>query len=149
MTKALKPQSELENNMNILNNQKGIAAFLVIVMISAVALIMAYSAAILGLGEIEMGFDSQQGGQAFALADGCIEEAMRRLRLDTDYTGSSLSFGANSCIISVTGAGSNRTIYTTSTVGEYYKKIEAQVSFTDSPTTGVVLSLDSWEESDQ
>jgi len=135
--------------MYIIKNQKGIAAFLVIVMISAVALVMAYTASILGLGEIEMGFDSHKGNEAFAVADGCVEQALRRLRLDTNYTGETLSFAENSCIISVSGAGSSRTIYTTSTVGDYSKKIEADISFTQDPVTGVVISLDSWEENDQ
>ena len=121
--------------------QDGVAALLTIVIIGAAGLIMAYSASILALGDLEMGFDSQKGSQAFALADGCVEEAMRRLRLDNSYSGGSLSVGDNSCIIGIDTSGSDRTINVTSTVDIYHKVIEANVTVSDSSVV-----LNNWQE---
>jgi hypothetical protein len=121
--------------------EDGVAALLTIVIVGAASLIMAYSASILALGDLELGYDAQKGSQAFSLADGCVEEAMRRLRLDDTYSGSSLSIGSNSCIIGISSSGLNRTIVVTSTVDIYHKKLEAQVSISGSDVT-----LNSWEE---
>lgn len=130
-------------------NQRGVAALLTIVIISTAALIMAYSASILGLGELEMGYDSQQGGEAFSAADGCMEEALRQLRIDTGYSGDSLNLSNGSCIISISGAGNDRIITVIGTVGDYNKKIETDITFSDSAITGVVITINSWQELDQ
>ena len=127
--------------MNYKLPEDGIAALLTIVIIGAASLIMAYSASILSLGDLELGFDSQKGSQAFALADGCMEEAMRRLEIDDLYVGGTLSIGDNSCIIVISSSGSDRTILVTSEVDIYHKKIEAQVTLSSGE-----LVLNSWEE---
>ena len=121
--------------------EDGIAALLTVVIIGAASLIMAYSASILGLGELELGFDSGQGEEAFAVADGCIEESFRKLKLDDLYSGETLNLGDNSCIISVSGGGSTRIITAVSTVSNYHKKIEANITI----SSGNIV-LDSWEE---
>lgn len=122
-------------------NNKGAAALFTVIIVSATVLIMAYSASVLGLGELELGYTSQRGAETFHLADGCMEEAMRRLRLDTNYTTSTLNLDSGSCIITVSGAGSNRTIVVNSTVENYNKKIQSDVTL-----NGNVITVDSWEE---
>jgi len=136
----------LYNKKNI-NHQSGFAALLTIVVVSATVLIMAYSASLLGLGELDMGYTSQKGGEAFAIADGCMEETLRKLRLNTSYTGETLTTSNGLCIISVATAGSNRTItITANTTDGYYKKIEANVTLT--ADTRPVITVNAWEEKD-
>ena len=128
-------------------NQSAVAALLVIIIISAAALIMAYSASILGLGELDMGYTSQKGTESFSVADGCMEEVLRRIRLNTDYgVGEgeiSLTVSNGSCIIQVSDLGGNQR--RVSVVGkinnEYYKKIQVDLTL-----TGNVITIDTWEE---
>lgn len=125
----------------IYQNQKGAAALLTVVIISSAVLIMAYSASLLGIGELEMNYNQQKGSRAFSLADGCAEEAMRRLRLDTNYTGGTLSLGGGSCIISVIPSGVSRTINISATEGEYNQSLEIIISL-----SGNIITINSWQE---
>ena len=127
--------------------QRGIAALLIIIVISATALIMAYGAALLGLGELELGYTSQRGEEAFSVADGCMEETLRRIRLDTNYGvgagTTTLTVSNGSCAIVVELSGSNGTTTVTGTSGDYNKKIQATYTL-----SGNVITIDSWEEKD-
>jgi hypothetical protein len=123
---------------------RGVAALLTIVIVSAAALVMAYSSSILGLGELDIGYSSNKGEEALSIADGCMDEAMRSIRLDTSYSGANLSQANGTCIISVVQSGSDRTItVTASTTDSYYKKIEVNITL-----TGNVITLNTWEEKD-
>lgn len=126
---------------NLKKDQRGAAALLMIVIIGVATLIMATSAARLGLGELEMGYDEGKGSSALALADGCGEEALIRLRKNNAYTGGTLSVGGGSCILSVVGSGPSRTISATATLGSYTKKIDIAASVN---TSGI--SIRSWNE---
>jgi hypothetical protein len=123
---------------------RGVAAILTIVIISAAALIMAFSSSILGLGELDLGVSSSSGEEALSIADGCMDEAMRRIRLDTNYSGDALSQTNGACIISVVPSGNDRTItVTASTTDSYYKKLEVGITL-----SGNVITLNTWEEVD-
>ena len=126
---------------NIYNNQSGVAALLVVIIISAAVLVMAYSASVLGLGELEMGYTSQKGGEVFILTDGCAEEALYRLRLDSNYSGGALNLSQGSCIIDIVALGDDRIITVTGTVDDYNKKIEVGITL-----AGNVVTINSWQE---
>jgi DNA/RNA endonuclease YhcR with UshA esterase domain len=139
------PQAGRQAGENV-NNQHGIAAFLTIVIVAAASLIVAYSASIMGLGELDLGYTSQQGGEALSVADGCMEETMRRIRLSTSYgVGSgtiNLTVSNGSCTIDVTDLGSSkRRIIVVGTKGDYNKKIQLDLTL-----TGNVITVDAWEE---
>ncbi|MBD3311545.1 MAG: hypothetical protein GF349_03545 [Candidatus Magasanikbacteria bacterium] len=133
----------MKNNIKnkFLQDSRGVAALLTIVIVGAAALIMAYSTSVLGLGELEMGYSSQKGDQALLLADGCIEEALNRLRLDAGYTGSNLYLGDGSCIIGVSGVGGSRVIFATGTVDIYTKVIRVEATL-----SGSNVDVTTWEE---
>lgn len=130
----------------VVKNQQGIAALLIIVIVAAATLIMAYSASLLGLGELEMGYVSQKGQESLSVADGCLEETLWRIRLDQNYGLSigeiNLSVSNGSCIINVADLGNNqRRITVLGKVGDYNKNIEAEITL-----AGNVISIDSWQE---
>lgn len=129
------------SKFKILHSQKGVAALITIVIVAAAALIMAYSASLIGMGELDLGYTAQKGDEAFSFTDGCLNEAYHRLSSDPNYTGGSLSVSEGSCIISVTGSGNNRNIVVTGTVDEYHKKIQADIIF-----SGNNLTVTSWQE---
>ncbi len=135
-------------NKKINKNQKGVAAILTIVIVAAAVLIMAYSASLLGLGELDLGYTSQRGSEAFSVADGCIEETLRRIRLDTMYGIEAgdiiLSVSNGSCIINIEDLGSNqRRITAIGTSGNYNKKLETEISL-----FGNTININSWTEKD-
>ena len=126
-----------------LHSQKGAIAILTVVIVGAATLLMAYSASLLGLGELEMGYLSQKGEETFFLTDGCIEEAMHRLRKNTNYSGSSLNLGSGSCIIGVSGSGLSRTITATGTIGVHTKVVSTELLLKTSTTSASIIN---WEE---
>lgn len=122
-------------------DNRGAAALLTIIIIGIASLIMAISAARLGLGELEMGYDESKGSAVLSLADGCGEEALARLRKNSVYAGETITVGDGSCAITVTGSGVDRTVASTATIGSYTKKIEMQITLSDS-----IISINSWSE---
>ena len=127
--------------MKIKNDKRGVAALLTIVIVSAAVLIMAFSASLLGLGELDMGWTSQKGDEALALSDGCLEETLYKLKLSGSYSGETLNIGSNSCIITVVASGSDRTITILGTVGEFNKKLQATATL-----SGSTVTLNTWQE---
>jgi hypothetical protein len=125
----------------IFSNQKGIAALVIVVVIASVTLLIAYGAAVFGLGELEQGNASQKSSEALSIANGCAEEALRHLRIDPNYTGAGLSLGAGSCIIGITANGNRRTIVSTGTVAEYNKKVSVVVTL-----AGNVIAVNTFDE---
>lgn len=126
--------------------QRGAAALLTILMIGAAVLIMAYSTSLLSIGELDLGYTHQKAGAAFAVADGCMEETLRRIRLDTNYgigVGDiNLSVPGGSCIITVTDTGGGtRDIVVVGISGDYHKRIQVTLTL-----TGNVITIDSWQE---
>ena len=125
----------------VANCQSGMTALITIVIIVTATLIMAYSASLLGMGELDMGYTASRGAETFSVADGCMEEAFRRIKLDTSYNGGSLDLGNGSCIIVVEANGNNRTVTVTGTVEEYNKKIKAIITLSNN-----IITINSWEE---
>lgn len=122
------------------HDNRGAAALLVVVILGMAALLMAVSSSRLSLGEIEMGFNTQKGAEAFAVADGCAEEALGRLRTDDGYRGGSLTLGGGACIITV-NIGPSITIDVTGNVGSYHKRIEIHLTLANH-----VITVHRWEE---
>ena len=129
--------------MNIIKDNKGIAAIMIVVVLGVTTFILAFSASFLSIGELDMGYTAQKAGEASALADGCMEEALRQIRLDTGYIGETLNIVGNSCIIGVQTGGSNRTITVSAFVGDYSEKIEATITL-----SGTIITLNTWQELD-
>lgn len=127
---------------------RGVAALFTIVVVAAAGLLVAYSAAMLGIGELDAGYTSQRGSEALSVADGCLEETLRRIRLNTSYgvgAGTiSLTVTNGSCRIAVTDLGSDqRRIEVTGTTDSYNRKLRAELSL-----VGNVITITSWQERD-
>ena len=114
---------------------------LLVIVLTASALIIASSILFLGLGELDMGYTYQCGEEAFAVVDGCIEETLMRLKLESDYTGGNLDLGDGKCIISIAGDTTNKTIYATSTVNNCSKRIETNIGLISNNIT-----VNTWRE---
>jgi hypothetical protein len=131
-------------------NEQGVAALLTIIIVAAATLIMAASASLLSLGEIEQGYISQKGDEALSVAEGCTEEVLRRTRFDSDYsanTTTTLTVSNGTCTIFVEQSGTNSTSTIVGTVTDqnssYNKKIRAMYGYNAS---GRIITLTKWEE---
>jgi hypothetical protein len=122
-------------------DKRGVAALLTILIVSTAVLIMAVVSSQLGLGELDLGYTSQKGSEALAVAEGCMDEGLRQLRLDTGYSGSSLSLDNGSCTITVATSGSDRTLVVTGVVDDYTKKVAVNLTL-----SGNVITINSWLE---
>jgi len=126
---------------------RGVVALFLIVLIAAASFIMAYGSSLLSIGELDMGYVASRGREAFANADGCAEEALRRLRYDTGYTGGTYTLPNGACVIIITTAGIHRTISVTANVADtYFKAIQVDVTVGGDSVTGTIITMDSWEE---
>ena len=129
MTSTLMLHKHFKQPLAYDNN--GAAALIVVVVIAVATLIMAVTASSLGLGELDQGYTGQQGAEAFAVADGCMEETFRLIRLDTSYgvaSGSlNLTTTNGSCTIEVSSSGSTRTITVKGTHTNYHVKLRAEI----------------------
>lgn len=127
------------------NCQKGVAALLTVIIVGAAVLVMAYAASILGQGDLEISVTQQQGSETLAIAEGCADEAMRRLRLDASYAGSTLNLGSGSCTIGVVSSGDDRTITVDADIGsKYYKSVEVGLTLSGDQTD--IITVTSWQE---
>ena len=129
-----------------INKQGGGIMILTVIIIATVALIMAYSSSILGLGELDLGYTSQKGAETFSITDGCMEEALHRIHLDTSYgigVGTiNLLIGNGSCTIDITDLGGNqRRILVSGTISDYTKRIESELIL-----NGNIITVTSWTE---
>ncbi|MFA7245256.1 MAG: hypothetical protein WC070_03705 [Candidatus Magasanikbacteria bacterium] len=125
----------------IKSDKRGMMAVMLILIVGATALILALSAVRLSMADLQMEFTKNQGGQAFSVAEGCLEESLRKLRIDTSYTGETLNLTTGSCIISVTQSGNDRTITIVGSVNEYTQTLEANITL-----NGNVITLNSRRE---
>lgn len=124
-----------------IKQQNGIAALITVIIISVAGLLMAYSSAFLGLGDLDMGYTSLRGGEAFTVADGCLEESFRRIKLDNNYSGGTFLINDGECEISVIADGANRTITASGSIDDFYSILQAEITI-----TGRKITLNSWEE---
>ena len=128
--------------------ERGAAALVTVIIVMVATLSMAVTAAKLGLGELEIGVAAAGGEKAFAVADGCLEETLRRIRLDTDYgVGSgtiNLTVPNGSCTIEVSASGSSRTIDVTGTHDNYHAKLQSVISL-----SGNIIAVTSWQVRDE
>lgn len=119
--------------------KSGAVAIITVVIVSIAALIMAVGASRMGLGDLLGSYVMQKGNETYSVAEACVEESLRQLKIDSNYTtaGSSLDLGNGQCTMKVTAS----TISATGTVGSYVRSFT--VNFT---ITGTDITINNWNE---
>jgi len=128
----------------IANMQEGFVALISIVVISTVALGIAVSISLLGVGEARSALDFKKGNETLKIAEGCIEESLLRLRDNANYTGGSLNVGDGSCAITISDTGADRTIDVEAEITtpvDYIRNIRVTVK-----RVGNSINVVSWQE---
>jgi hypothetical protein len=105
---------------------EGFTALLIVLIITAAGLTMATSAVWLGVGGLELTRAWQGADQARQVAEGCAENALERLKFDSNYNGETLFGSGQSCIITVEKTGAPMTaasLVITGHKGDYHQTI--------------------------
>src|SRR3990172_8415141 len=129
---------------------KGQLALLSLLIIGAITLAAALSASFISRTEIDKGFRQSQIVTAQGAADSCMEEALYRLKSDSNYEGGNVNIGNGTCVITIVNDDANtKSITVIGIVDKIRRKIEAKVQISPfkilSRTEAVT---DAWHQTD-
>lgn len=127
-------------------SQDGFVALTSVLVVSALVLFVATSISLLGIGEAKSSHDYYKGNETLKIAEGCMEEALLRIRKDSSYsgTGSTITIGNGACTISISGTGADRTATIEAEISGqplYRKRLEVNLK-----VTGNSVNIISYEE---
>ncbi len=101
-----------------MKNKPGYATFMTILVVMGAILMFMGAGSLRGISFGKLGLTVKRGWQLRAGAEGCLEEALWRVRNDWRYNGGSVAVGEIHCQISVSGSGTSRSIAITATDGD-------------------------------
>lgn len=130
-------------------DHRGVTVLITVIIIGALIVTLGISAAFLGQSELIMTSNTDRANVARGLAASCVEEAMHRLKLNPAYTGGTIPIVSAQCTVTITGAGSGRTVTASATSGEITKTVSVIASLQQN--TGLTASgwtIDAWQEVD-
>lgn len=124
---------------------RGVSLLIAVIILGSALLIVSASALLIGLGSREGSIIAEGGGEAFSLADGCMEEAYIRIRRDASWgLSGTVPFTApnGSCSIQVSDLGASiRQIDIVAEARQYSSHIRSRYS-----VASAVPTILSWEE---
>ncbi len=91
-------------------NHKGFTVMIVVIVLSAAALLVALTAAGRGLDETQISLRERLSRATFVAAEGCLEDALLQLNQNHNYAGGALALSGVSCTITVSGSGTTRLV---------------------------------------
>lgn len=123
--------------------KRGFVTLISVLIVAAIGLTIATSMLLSGLTAGRTGFALIQSYQSKALADGCMEEALERIRESGPFTGTgTLSLGPGLCSYTVISkGGQNRTATSSATVGTQVRKVKVTID-----KINPVIHITSWQE---
>lgn len=119
---------------------KGYVATTIVLIVSAVVLGIIVTVSQLGIGEGQASFALTQGENTIDFVEGCMEDALLKLRASASYAGGTITRPEGTCSITVASVGTTYTVTATTTATAYKRTVQAVVVRTGS------LSLTSWKE---
>ena len=122
-----------------MKNRKGFLAMSTVLIVSAIVLAIAVSTSLMGIGEGKTGLLHWQGSNALYLAEGCMEDALLKLRANVSYSGGTVTRPEGSCTVTVAGSGTY-TITVTATNITSTRQIQAVA------TRSGKVAISSWKE---
>lgn len=110
-----------------------------VLIISAIVIAIAVSTSLIGIGEGKTGLLHFNGSNTLFLAEGCMEDALLKLRTNASYTGGTITRPEGSCSITVSGSGTY-TITVTTTNQSTTRQIQTTA------TRSGKVAISSWKE---
>lgn len=127
---------------NVFKNHSGLSLLIVVLIISAIAVLLATTAGLIGIDALQTGVRQDTTLKTFAGADGCMEIALKNLHNNHSYIGETVTLGDTICTITITGSGTARTIkaHASYSASTYVREIQANVDF------GTKFQVTLWQE---
>lgn len=123
--------------------RSGQAMLVAILMITAAALAIGLAIAAIGSSQVNITLVNKQSSQAYALAEGCLENTLMRMARTNNTPPPVFTTSQGSCTIEISGsAPAPYQIISTGQVGKAFRKIRATVSINNE-----ILTINSWQES--
>lgn len=99
-------------------------ALLSVLILGAIGTAITTTLLLTGIGNAKSSFVFEQSTQAWALANGCAEEGLQKIRDQASFTGTgNLTLGQGTCTFTVTDqGGESRTVFAQGTVGTITRK---------------------------
>lgn len=128
--------------MNRVNytHQRGYVAVAVMLLIAVIILGTTITVISLGIGEGQSSLALSNGEATLHFVEGCMEDALLKIRANAAYAGGTTTQPEGTCTISVSQVGTTYTVTATSTATTYRRTIQAVVTRSSS------LTISSWKE---
>jgi hypothetical protein len=137
----LKVSKTLNFKPSTLNSERG-QALIILLFFVLVSIMVTSSAVILAFVNSQSAAKVQTGSGALNVAESGAEEAVLRLLRDPiNYNSETLSVNGGTAQITVSTAGSTKTIVSTGTVNNFIRKIQVVADYTNNK-----LTVTSWKE---
>lgn len=122
------------------NSEDGYVAIAIVLILTVVILGIMVTVAQLGVGEGQVSLALSKGEDTLNFVEGCMEDALLKIRSDPTYSGGSITRPEGTCTIAVSQAGTTYTVTSTTTATTYGRTVQGVV------TRSTALSLTSWKE---
>lgn len=122
----------------------GFVALTSLLIISAVAMAIAVSIALLGVNEMNNSLAFKKGEEVLKIAESCGEEALLGLRNGANYSGGTLNVGNGSCTMNISDVGGNKKIEIVATISgppRYIRRLQIEAK-----RKGNAINILSWQE---
>lgn len=125
---------------NLMKNRRGMAAILTIIIVGMATLTMVITSSLLGMDQLEMSYSRDKGREVFYLAESCVNEALRRIKMSPETLITDLALPADNgfCIINMPD---NNTIMASGQSWNYNKRIRVSIA-----VNGRKITVDDWHE---
>lgn len=126
-----------------LKDHSGLSLLIVVLIISAIAILLATTAGLIGIDALQTGVRQDTTLEIFAGTDSCMEVALKNLHDNHGYIGETITLGDTTvCTITITGSGTTRTVkaHASHSSSAYTREIQANVDW------GVRYQVTSWQE---
>lgn len=125
----------------IVENNRGISVLVSVLIIATIMVVLTFGMGLNSISENQINLYQSRSAVSFYNVDGCAEEAVSKINRNNSYVGETLALGNVTCVISVSGTGSNRTIGIAGTSSEgYVRNIGITVTIVPS------FAVTSWQE---
>lgn len=133
----------IENlKLEIGNCRRGYIALSSIIIIMAVVLSISVTVTYLAIGEAQSSLALTQGEGTLDFVEGCLEDALIKVRANGNYSGGTITRPEGTCSITVSGPPSSTwTITATTADTSYVRKVQAVTT-----VNGYGITLSSWKE---
>ncbi len=127
---------------------RGVVALVSVLIVMAVVLAVGLTISLVGRDEIVLSGIFQDGEQAFAIADACVEEGVDQLGLNFAYAGGGFPLDGGTCTIAVANLGGNTRLITgTGVYNNNTRIIQANVSIRfNTSGNAEKVTINSWQE---